>query len=61
VDAGAALSLESGDLLALEVAADAPVRLVAGGRAVALGELVTVDGHLAIRITERLDKPEVSQ
>ncbi len=46
------LKLATGDVVALERRADDPVEIVAGGRVIARGEMVVVDGGLGVRITE---------
>ncbi len=46
------LQLGKGNVLELEREIDQPVEIIAQGIALACGEVVVVDGHFAIRITE---------
>jgi flagellar motor switch protein FliN len=45
-------SLQNGALLALDTLAGEPVDVLADGRLLARGELVVLDGKLAVRVTE---------
>lgn len=45
-------ALAKGDFVALDRTPADPVDIVVNGRAIARGEIVTVDGHFAVRITE---------
>jgi flagellar motor switch/type III secretory pathway protein FliN len=51
VSARRLLELAAGDVVRLDKPADGAVELVVGGRAIGRGELVEVDGELAVRIT----------
>ncbi len=46
------LSIKVGEVIALDRPLSAPVQIIAGGRAVAAGELVAVNGFYAVRIKE---------
>ena len=45
-------SLQSGDVIHMNEALEAPLTLMLNGRAVARGELLAVDDHFGIRIME---------
>jgi flagellar motor switch protein FliN/FliY len=47
-----ALELGTGSVVELDRSADDPVELMINGRRVARGELVVVNGELAVRVTE---------
>jgi flagellar motor switch protein FliN/FliY len=49
---GEALELGSGSVIELDQQAEAPVELCVNGHCVARGELVVVDGDLAVRVSE---------
>lgn len=46
------LNIKVGEVVALDRPLVSPVEVIAGGRAVAFGELVLVDGFFAVQITE---------
>jgi flagellar motor switch protein FliN/FliY len=46
------MKLGEGSLIELDRMADDPVEVLINGKLLAKGEVVTVDGHYAIRITE---------
>lgn len=49
-------ALKNGALLALDTLAGEPVAVLADGRLIARGELVVLDGKLAVRVTETMGK-----
>ena len=57
VPARALLELAPGQVLGLAAPVGGPVELRAGGQIVARGELVTVDGHLGVRVIDVLSPP----
>jgi len=46
------LNIKVGEVVALDRPLAGPVEVIAGGRAVATGELVLVDGCFAVQVTE---------
>ena len=52
LNVGDALGLDSGSVVELDRAADAPIEMFANGRLVAKGELVVLDGSFAVRVLE---------
>jgi flagellar motor switch protein FliN/FliY len=46
------LNIKVGEVVALDRLLAGPVEVIAGGRAVATGELVLVDGCFAVQVTE---------
>ena len=52
IDVEQLLSLQSGYVFRLGAISESPVELTLRGRSVARGELVDVDGHIGIRVTE---------
>jgi flagellar motor switch protein FliN/FliY len=51
------LALQAGSVLALDGVAGEPVRVLVNGNVVARGELVVVNDHYGVRLTELLDLP----
>jgi flagellar motor switch protein FliN/FliY len=47
-----AANLGPGDVVALETLVDQPVDILVGGRLVARGEVLELDGNFCIRVTE---------
>ncbi|HND54058.1 MAG TPA: FliM/FliN family flagellar motor switch protein [Pirellulaceae bacterium] len=54
VDGASLRALRSGSPLTLSEPLDSPVSVFAGNQLIARGELVVLDGHFCVRITERL-------
>ena len=46
------LKLRPGDLVTLDKAAEDPVDIFAGGRLIARGEILVLDGYYGVRVTE---------
>jgi flagellar motor switch protein FliN len=51
------LALQAGSVLALDRVAGEPVQVLVNGSVVARGELVVVNEHYGVRLTELLDLP----
>ena len=53
--------LQSGSLVQLDSLTDDPIEIQAGGRLIATGELIVVDGKLAARVVQRISAENQGQ
>ena len=56
VTIGELLELGEGSVVELDRAADAPVEVLAGGAVIARGEIVAIEEHFGVRITDVLSR-----
>ena len=58
---GELLQMQRGSILTMDGAGGEAIELLAGGKRIARGEIVTVDEHLAVRVVEILDSESAEE